>query len=88
VPATATTYAEATRFVLTFGRYKGAALDDIARTDAGLLYLDWLRGEYEKSKRDDATKRALCAYLDDPSIAKDVTTLAKLRPRGEHYHRD
>ncbi len=88
MPALAMSYAESTRFVLTFGRYKGAALDDIARTDAGLLYLDWLRGEYEKSKRDDAAKRALIAYLSDPSIARDVTSLARLKPRGEHYHRD
>jgi hypothetical protein len=83
-----TTYAEAARFKLTFGRYKGAALDDIARSDAGLLYLDWLRGEYDKSKPADATKSALCAYLDNPTIAKDLSRLVITRPRHEHYHRD
>lgn len=75
----AMTFKEAAAFVMPYGINKGRKLDDIATTDLGLLYLDWLRGErgsdaFSTSSR---VNDALIAYLDDPTIAADVAKLAK-----------
>lgn len=61
------TFSEAKNHVIFFGQYKGQTLDDTASTDAGLLYLDWLRGEREQGTTEFDV--ALRAYLDDPTIA-------------------
>ncbi len=43
-------------------------IDEIAKTDAGLLELDRLRG----AARTQWLKDTLDAYLDDPTIAKEL----------------
>jgi hypothetical protein len=53
---------------LTFGKYQGRALDDIACSDEGIRYLDWLRGETQ----DRSLQSSLATYLDEPSIAQDL----------------
>ena len=34
-------------FIITFGKYAHRKIDDIAGTDEGLKYLDWLRGRLQ-----------------------------------------
>ena len=46
-------------FVMPVGKYKGKTLDEIAESDEGLLYLDWIRGEFDPG----ATFKAISAYL-------------------------
>ena len=59
---------------LPFGKYKGIALNDIANTDCGLLYLDWLVGQpWLKGN----LKNDLTAYLKDPAIADEIKRLVK-----------
>jgi hypothetical protein len=36
------TFRDARDHVIPFGRYSGQTIDDIARTDRGLLWLQWL----------------------------------------------
>lgn len=75
-------FSEAAAFKIQFGTNAGKTIDEVAKTDAGLRYLDWLRGH---RRSDDALANktgldgALVAYLDDPAIAAD---LAKLTGRG------
>jgi uncharacterized protein (DUF3820 family) len=64
-----TPFQRAKAFKLTFGKYQGRALDDVACSDAGLRYLDWLRGETQ----DTTLLSMLNTYLDEPSIAQDLT---------------
>ncbi len=66
-------------FPMTIGKYKNKTVDEIASSDEGLLWLDWLRGQREKAGPKNATYEAVCAYLDNPGIAQD---LVKLTARG------
>lgn len=70
------TFAEASAFVLVFGKHRGQSIDTVAMTDDGLRYLDWLRGT---ANHHSLPYKAVCVYLDDPTIAND---LAKLTARG------
>lgn len=63
------TFAKARVFVLNFGKHKGETIDDIARTDEGLKYLDWLAG---LKRLHPATLDALVSYLQEPSIAGEL----------------
>ena len=70
-------FADAAKFVMPLGKYKGQALDKIAESDEGLRYLDWLRGERDETNRkkgwaDQPLDRALHAYLDDRGIRRDL----------------
>ncbi len=57
-------------FVLQFGKkYKDMKLDDIAETDEGLEYLDWLMGQDFVW---DDTRDAIGAYLAIPGIADEL----------------
>lgn len=67
------TFLEARDFKLTFGKYQGKTLDDVASTDAGLKYLDWLYGE--KETETGAVTDALRVYLADEAIARDLRRL-------------
>jgi len=58
-------------FKLPFGKYKGQTLDDVAKYDEGLLYLDWLLG---CCRRGDV-KAKLQAYLLQPAIAAELRRL-------------
>jgi hypothetical protein len=68
-------------FVIHFGKYKGKTIDDIARTDDGLLYLDWLCGELGHTT--DPIKAVLRThlhnYLRDPTINRDLCAIARGR---------
>lgn len=68
------TFKDAAAFKMPFGKHKGCCLDAIASDDDGLKYLDWLRGERGSTRSD--IDQALAAYLDDPSIKKDLENLA------------
>jgi len=46
----ALTFDQASKYVIQFGQYKGQTIDQIAKTDKGLTWLDWLRGEREEQK--------------------------------------
>lgn len=57
---------------IPFGKYKGRSIDQIAESDEGLLYLDWLIGqEWLKAE----LRRDLQAYLDQPTIKAEVKRL-------------
>ena len=62
------TFAEAKNFIMPWGQHAGRTLDQIAVSDLG--YLDWLRGEREGERQ--PIDKALDAYLDDPSIQKEL----------------
>ena len=65
-------FKEAADYVLKFGKYTGKTLDAVASSDVGLVYLDWARGTLRLAFH---TKNAICSYLDDPTIAKDLAKL-------------
>lgn len=69
------TFKEAKDYKLLFGKHSGETLDQIAESDNGLSYLDWLVGQNFIHGR---TKEALVAYLSDPAIAEDLKKM-----RGE-----
>lgn len=66
------TYHDAAEFRLGLGKYKGKTLDQIAETDEGLKYLDWL---IDQDCLFAETKEAIEAYLDDPAIKKELKEL-------------
>ncbi len=66
------TFKEAQEFIMPFGKRVHEALDDIASTDDGLLYLDWL--VYQDFVYGEL-KEALEAYLGDSSIKKELENL-------------
>ena len=62
-------FREAQNQVMPFRKYKGKTLEEIAETDEGLLYLDWLRGQsWTLSYLTDH----LNTYLNDPTIKKEL----------------
>jgi uncharacterized protein (DUF3820 family) len=69
-----TDFKAAKRHVLRFGKYQGKSLDEIATSDDGLRYLDWLRGQ---SFVGGVTASWLRIYLDDPSISRDLNRLVE-----------
>lgn len=55
-----------------FGKQYGSkTIDDIAKSNKGLLWLDRLRGR----ARSPWLRKALAEYLDDPAIARDLKEL-------------
>ncbi len=66
------TFNEAKQVKLPFGDFKGRTLDQIAQTDAGLLYLDKLRAWDALWPE---TKEALNAYLDHEPITRELQAL-------------
>jgi uncharacterized protein (DUF3820 family) len=67
------TFDQAKTFVMPFGKHKGRTLEQIASDDEGLQYLDWLFGE--RGDGGFQLDRALVAYLEDPSIQKELEDL-------------
>lgn len=61
------TFYEAGKTILPFGKHQTAEIDQVANTDEGLLYLDWMRGIAYGF-----VKEALDIYLEDESIKKDL----------------
>jgi hypothetical protein len=74
-------FAEASAYLFEFGRYIGMTMDDIAKTNRGLLWLDWLRSALEtkpqQTQLDRITLKHLRVYLDDPTIEKDLRELVR-----------
>ena len=66
------TYDQAKEFRMPYGKHKGKTLDEIAQTDDGLSYLDYMHGEIENGSD---VARALSAYCTDPTIAKEIDNL-------------
>jgi uncharacterized protein (DUF3820 family) len=63
------TYNEAKVYKMPLGKHRGKALDKIAESDEGLLYLDWLVGQdWVRGP----LREALHVYLGDPVIALEV----------------
>ena len=50
-------------YMMPFGKYRGQTLSEIADSDEGVRYLDWLRGERGD---EDNVGAAIAAFLDDP----------------------
>jgi hypothetical protein len=65
-------FGKAASYVISFGKFKGKALDDVASTDRGLGYLVWLS---KRSDTDAETLAAVRAYLSNPVIADEVAKL-------------
>lgn len=68
---------EAKNRTITFGKHRGMTLDEIAETDDGLRYLDWLRtARCEERERTSGPKSdlecALEAYLSEPTIQREL----------------
>lgn len=57
---------------MPFGKYRGQEINDLAQSDEGLLYLDWLRGERKSDQRRkvDPLDKAICEVLDDEDNAE------------------
>jgi len=60
--------------VINFGKYSGKTIDEVATSDEGLLYLDWLRGARPTDLK---FRAALHLYLDDVTIAECLKKLVR-----------
>lgn len=60
--------------VIPFGKHKGKTIDQIAKTDEGLRYLDWLAGQDIWNHQ---VRLALNEYLSDPLIKDELDKLIK-----------
>jgi hypothetical protein len=76
------TFKQSIGFTILFGQYKGQTIGQISRSDKGLAWLDWLRGQREE-QRQAAEKlgkpfnpypsdEAVAAFLDDPTTQKEL----------------
>jgi uncharacterized protein (DUF3820 family) len=62
-------FSEAKEVRMPFGKYIGKTLDDIAITDEGLKYIDWLS---DQDWLRGSIKEAVAVYVKDATIAKDI----------------
>jgi len=70
------TFKEASETELPFGKHRGETIDGIARSDGGLLYLDWLNGWMaEVEHRDLELRKAVAVYLGDDDIRRELERL-------------
>lgn len=65
------TFDKAKKFIMFIGKHKGKTLDEIARTDDGLRYMDWMAGQDWVQQYGDLYS-ALVGYLGEPAIAEDL----------------
>lgn len=63
------TMEEAGSIVLPFGKFKDKSIDEVASTDDGLKYLDWLLGQ--AWLRGDM-KLGIEVYLSDEAVSRDL----------------
>ena len=54
--------------VVPFGKFRGMTIDEIAKTDDGLRWLDWATDVVESPR----LLKEISDYLKDPSIARDL----------------
>lgn len=69
------TFDKARRVKMPFGKFTGKTLDNIAESDDGLLYLDWLAGQNTYGE----ISLGLVVYLGDAAIRADVEKLREAR---------
>jgi uncharacterized protein (DUF3820 family) len=62
------------KYVMPLGKYSGRTLDEIAVTDEGLRYLDWMVGQEWVR---DPLRAALKTYLLLPAIARDLDRITE-----------
>jgi uncharacterized protein (DUF3820 family) len=62
------------KYVMPLGKYGGRTLDEIAATDEGLRYLDWMIGQAWVR---DPLRANLKAYLSLPAIARDLDRITE-----------
>lgn len=79
------TFRQAADTVIPFGKYRGSTIDTVSETDQGLLYLDWLYGQ-RGNRQGSPLDEALRVYLEDPTIAKELSTL--VARSGERHHNE
>ena len=77
------TFRQAADTVIPFGKYRGSTIDAVAETDDGLLYLDWLYGE-RGTRQGSPLDEALKVYLEDPTIAKELSILVARSGQRQH----
>jgi hypothetical protein len=65
-------FKEAQGVIMPFGRFKGKTIDEIAMTDDGLRYLDWLYGQKIESP---VLWDAINTYMRDPVISRELDEL-------------
>jgi hypothetical protein len=70
--ATPMDFDEASRHELRFGKFRGRSIGEVAESDEGLRYLDWLSGQ---TWLEPYTAEALAVYLKHGVIARDVDRL-------------
>lgn len=58
----------AQKCTIPFGKFKDKTLDEVASSDEGLRYLDWLRGQ----KTYGYFGTCLEVYMSDPTIKREV----------------
>lgn len=63
------TFDEAKRMRLTFGKYQGQSIEDVASDDEGLRYLDWA---VDQDFVWQSLKLALEVYVSDPAITAEI----------------
>ena len=82
------TFRWAAEFVIPFNPYKGQTIDQIAKTDKGLCFLDWARDAW--THWDKPPRRVIMAidtYLSDPSIEKELFNARRERALDREYER-
>jgi uncharacterized protein (DUF3820 family) len=62
------------KYVMPLGKYSGRTLDEIAATDKGLRYLDWMIGQEWVR---DPLKANLKEYLALSAIARDLDRITE-----------
>lgn len=65
-------FKEASNNIIPFGKYKGKTLDQIASSDEGLKYLDWLMGQTNLFGE---FKESINIYMSDEIIKNELTKL-------------
>ena len=75
---------EASGATFPFGKYKGQSVDQIASSDKGLSYLDWIVGQDWFNGR---IREAVEAYLDGPAMGREVEQ-AISGPCGPGFHNE
>jgi hypothetical protein len=65
----------ASKFIVPFGKGKGRTIDEVARDNDGLMWLDWLYGE--RSGQRSPFDSALKVYMEDDSIQKELKKIGE-----------
>lgn len=71
------------RFVMRFGKYKDASLDQLAGDDEALLYLDWLRSKEDFTG---LSRDLVTIFLHQPTVAERLDAAIRAR-RSERRDR-